>query len=316
MVSNYDVQFAGKGWNAFPCYLSLYDDTWHKVEIIYNSNGSSGSNVLKCLLDGMELRLIDNGITAGIGMFESVLLLGGDGVTIRNYRFENNVTKSSEPSLVVYMLHAITDGLHNTSNVVKTSIGRLQDIIDANNKIGSKYVSLEDVDDFIHRGKTLPDNCYTIIHDDYYYLADTNDPTVNKFRKLYNKYKIRPSFALIMTQITDLQRTSVKLDNSIYSFHIHDYDHLRGLAQRTYNDLVNNIDSALDSFRENFWASTVITQVGGSNDQNVIKILKHKGVSLSFAIGSTTLSRRYNNLALPRVDASDRVNYVYRPNNE
>jgi len=307
MVANYDSQYVGKGWNAFPTFVSLYDDTWHKVEIVYNSNGSIGLDVIAMALDGFVLPYIDKSVTNLGGTFNDTLTLGCSGVTIRNYSFENYVSDFSGTRIEMYMLHDIVDGLYDQSNSPKTSVGRIYEIIKKNKAAGNVYVTFEQISDYLNGSIELPPRCYSIIHDDYHYLADTTSELVNKVRNLYISNGVKPSFAIITTDTKNVDKTIFTEDDSAFNFHPHAYVH-QYLINLSYNELIAEINNMISGFRNLYKAPKYMTYAYGKYDLNIMKILD-KILNIAFLVdsvySSSCISRRSNRIALARRDGSD-----------
>lgn len=315
LVANYDSQVAGKGYNAFPCFVPLFDESYHKIEIIYNNLESK----IHLYIDGYRCYYVDGSFGfEGTGAFDANITIGAAGCVVRDFKFENFVAKTIKPRIIMYMSHFLIDGVRNVSNGAGISLGRLNEIINKNKEIGSYFVDLEQIENYIYGRGTLPEKCWSIIHDDLDYLSNATDLLVKKFRNLYSKHAIKPAFALIMTNNSDTKKNQILLDRDIYNFHLHDVDHTKALHHRTYIDCINAIAGGLLTFRNWLFSTRYYTYPYGGFDINVLKLMEHNGVSLAFAVGSSdgngqSMCARYHNCAQPRSGVDGGVGSVILP---
>jgi len=309
LVANYNSQVIGKGYNAFPCFVTSYDNSFHNIELVFNYSTSN----ISLFIDGFKTRFVDGSFAFNLGgVFDSAVTIGGSGCIIKNFKFENYVTKTSHPKIIVYMAHTITGGVRKLSNGDLISEGRIKEIIRSNNEAESKPVSIEDIESFLYFDKKLPNKGWSIIHDDAAHLSDTTNLIANRIRYIYSKNAVRPSFCLINSSTNLITQQAVLKDKDLHNFHLHDNDHSKGLSARTYTDLLSTITEGLKGFRDLYYSTRYITYPFGMYDINILKLLPHLGVSMAFLAGEHTgknlpICRRYHNLALPRVGIDDKA---------
>lgn len=329
LVGDYSAQSASKGWQAFPCFLSYFDDEWHSINIRYNANKTTFREAFIFLYDGMELSNASTSPTLeGDGKFNAKFTLGGDGILVKDFNFKSYKTKIDEPKIIVCMAHDQSDGVYNPATQNNhITIGRMQWIMDTFSKYGFDFVGLDKIASYINGNldkSQIPEKCYTVIFDDKYYLEDWTNNLSNKFRNLLMRYNAKASFAIAPNAIsTDDKVAAINKDKSIFLFHAH--DHTTPTAENFgYSDFMSHFTSLLLEHRNKIGATNIYTYSGGLYDPNVLHLLASLGICYCSCVGNNTYrivkangtdyitrqtntftSKAYNVLSQPRLSIDD-----------
>lgn len=316
------ADYAGdKGWQAFPFYCHLIDYNFHKIEVVINKHGE-GRRKTYMYYDGQKVMPIDSKITfTQIENYLNTLTLGHADVELKNYLYEEDVVLSSEPFLYMYMLHGVNADV-SAEGPGNSSLRRLKELIDLHKKYGFAYVSIDDIRDWWNGKKELPRKCWSVIHDDMPHLTITENKTpeqtaiINKARRLYHSNGIQAAFALIEDMQTDTGIIEQINKDRFFKFVIHDYDHDVIMPNRTYDDLVEKTDLAIDTHRANHETSVDWVYYGGQFDYNTLKFLSARGMQTAWLVGPNLqntlgcVTKAWYSTSLPRHNGDDQNDIV------
>ena len=292
LVGDYSSQSASKGWQAFPCFLPYYDDSWHQIDIRMDWSKSDIRNALVCLYDGMEMSTTSALATMeGDGKFVADFTLGGEGILVKDLKFKNGVSETDSPKIVVCMTHQQTDGVydpHTTDGYM--TLGRMQWIMSVFKEYGFEFVGLEQIASYIAAGASLPRRCFTIIFDDKYYLADWTNPLASKFRQLLMANCAQASFAIAPSAIdTQAKIDAINADKSIFQFHAHDTTNPTA-DKYGYAEFMSHYRDLFASHRNAIGATNIYTYAGGKYDVNLLHLFRHLGISYCSLVGGNYMS--------------------------
>lgn len=309
--------YNGSNYEAFPSYVMLYDDKWHTAEIYFDASYNSGYDMLRIYIDGYHLRQADNTFSLeGNGFFEGVLTLGGSDIKVRNFKFSENY-KSDIPNIFCVMNHEIADRMEHDSSLPQSdlsiSYNRTKDIIDMANECGLTYVTSSQIRDYFIKGTPLPHNCWTIIHDDYYYLSEHYvgyNSTSAAIKDLYISNSMKVSFGIIALndQLTKSVAMDIRRDKDLFEFLIHDAFSL--VSSQGYTAIKNRIEDNMAAFKSYLWDCDIWVYSGGRNDINTNMMLKYDG-NINLAWWNEmfpyrgSVSKFSNLMSLPRAGMHD-----------
>ena len=292
MVGDYSSQYVSKGWQAFPVFLNYFDDDWHTIEVRYNANMNNSREALTVLYDGLEIsNPTQSPSVSGDGVFSANLIIGGEGILVRNFDYRKYETQLKTPKIVVCMTHAQSDGVYDP-NVADghITLGRMQWILDIFAKYGFEFVGLRDINKYFATKdpSLLPNRCYTVIFDDMYYFEDWDDELASKFRQLLASRNAKASFAIAPYAIdTAEKREAIKRDSGIFEFHYHDSTDLSD--QFGYEEFMQHYSQLFKTIAQAIGSSNIFTYVSGKCDINVIKLMKQLGISYSSIVNKPVI---------------------------
>lgn len=310
LVGDYSSQHEGKGWQAFPCFLSYIDDAVHTIDVRFDGKGDKGYHLISVFLDGKMLSVIDSGYKLGdTANFDAPLTLGGEGIEIIDFSFNAYDLRISHPKISVVMLHNLHEGLWQKDGFGEgniTSLGGIQRIAHKFWENGFSFVPLSAIESYYHNGISLPDRCYTIIHDDYYYLKDTTPGSVsNDFREFYKRNNMKVSFAMIMDEAKEDVISAANKDKDVFEFHLHSVADFTSLG---YEELLLEIREEQQKYRDALGDTNIFTYPYGAHDYNTIKIFSQLGIAFAGIVGNngvTGLTLRNNATSYPRYNGND-----------
>lgn len=278
------ASYNGTDYEAFPSYIMLYDDKWHTAEIYFDANYSSGYDMLRIYIDGYHLRQLDSSFSLeGNGFFDSVLTLGGSDIMVKDFKFSENF-RSDIPNIFCVMNHEIADRTEVDYSLPQSdlsiSYNRTKDIIDMADECGLTYVTSSQIRDYFKDGTPLPHNCWTIIHDDYYYLSEhyaRYNATCASIKDLYIANSMKVSFGIIAlnNQLTQSVAMDIRRDKNLFEFLIHDAYSL--VSKQGYSAIKTRIEDNIEAFKNILWNCDIWVYSGGQNDVNTRMMLKYEG---------------------------------------
>ena len=292
MVGDYSSQYVSKGWQAFPVFLNYFDDDWHTIEVRYNANMNNSREALTVLYDGLEIsNPTASPSVSGDGVFSANLILGGEGILVRNFDYRKYETQLKTPKIVVCMTHAQSDGVYDP-NVADghITLGRMQWVLDIFAKYGFEFVGLSDIKKYFATKdpSLLPNRCYTVIFDDMYYFGDWDDELASKFRQLLASRNAKASFAIAPYAIdTAEEREAIKRDSGIFEFHYHDSTDFAD--EFGYEEFMQHYSQLFKTIAQAIGTSNIFTYVGGKCDVNVIKLMRQLGISYSSIVNKPVI---------------------------
>ena len=271
-------------YEAFPSYVMLYDDKWHTAEIYFDASYNSGYDMLRIYIDGFHLRQADNSYgLEGDGFFDDVLVLGGADILVKDFKFSENY-KSNIPNIFCFMNHEIANRTEFDGSLpsddLSISYDRTKSLIDLADELGLVYVTSSQIKDYYKNGTPLPHNCWTIIHDDYYYLSEHYsgyNPTSERIKSLYQANNMKVSFGIIAmnNQLSEDVAIDIRRDKNIFEFLVHDAFSL--VSRQGYDTISRRITDNLGAFSRYLWDCDIWVYSGGQRDINTEMMLKYEG---------------------------------------
>ena len=285
----------------YPVYIPYIDDSWHKLEVVFDESGIKGRSLLSIFVDGKRLSYIDDSfVLVGDGIFETSAIIGGEGFDLRNFKFENNSTKIASPLIMVDMLHNVSAALSVGGQDV-ISVYEIERIIETYRNHGFKYAPLSLVSEYFNGNIKLEGKYFTLVHDDYFYVS-RNGEIGEMLNRLYKSKNIKADYAIIPEGFTttDAERLSHNLSVSEWSYHSES-----NLGELPYDTLVSKVSSEMLNLEKKIGQVTnTLIYPYGSNTLSTRKTLKHLGFSLASTVGGDFASMANDAMALPRVNRS------------
>lgn len=310
MCGNY-TEYNTPQWDAWPCYISAIDEEWHTIEIRFNKDGNSlgttGNNIMVFILDGKDMRYIDNSFRlTGTGVFQNWLYLGCAGVEIKNFKYDGTTTKTGTPKIITYYGHDMIDSLIGESGTVNFSTGCLQTLIDLHRKYGWTFVGVTEIRDYLNGSskRSIPEKIWTVMQDDQFFLAQNND-VAKKFDVLYRRNNCFAAFPMIdiyyTGQYSDIPN-KCRLAQEMYCFLLHSE---LEYAKHSYQEVLTDIESQYTTYKSHIGDVNMFILAGGSHNMNTSHFIQAKGFAYCGTVDSGYSSKRYYNTTQPRITVRD-----------
>lgn len=292
------------GEDAFPIFFKTIDKKWHRIEVVFDNDKVSGSKYMEMFVDGNPQKWSNiPALNLGTGVFDDYIVIGGNGVEVRNFSYKNNSTKISSPRIVVEMLH-------NIKNEVSSGAGggesqdegnlicaqEIEGIISTYQRNGYKHISLEEVMNYLNGNVELKGKFFCIIHDDDYFVA--NHPLVEK---TYKRHGIKAAFAIINDFMSESEAEHFKKTGNLFQYTLH---HQLGWASVPYSQLCEIMETDISALQDRLSTGTnMAIYPGGGHNLAVQEVLASYGLGYCGIVGSKTgtTSRANDKMAAPRM---------------
>ena len=292
------------GEDAFPIFFKTIDKKWHRIEVVFDNDKVSGSKYMEMFVDGNPQKWSNiPALNLGTGVFDDYIVIGGNGVEVRNFSYKNNSTKISSPRIVVEMLHNIKNEVssgagggesQNEGNLICAQ--EIEGIISTYQRNGYKHISLEEVMNYLNGNVELKGKFFCIIHDDDYFVA--NHPLVEK---TYKRHGIKAAFAIINDFMSESEAEHFKKTGNLFQYTLH---HQLGWASVPYSQLCEIMETDISALQDRLSTGTnMAIYPGGDHNLAVQEVLASYGLGYCGIVGSKTgtTSRANDKMAAPRM---------------
>ena len=305
-------------YDAFPSFVTRVDTKWHSIDILFDPSKSNFLNgLLRFYIDGTESQLIDVSLQKATETKPILqLTIGNTNVPIRNLHYKQGECKILCPKVIVCMMHPVSDDFIDygpSSNT--TQLSRLYELCEYMKSKGFDYAPLTDIVKHFTVDAPINEHVFSIIHDDYYYLAPapekSNLNVIKRWRDAYKSMGIKPSFAIIPYSGTyNIDKPYFEKDNEIAEFHLHDDHYYESL---TYANAVSTIRNTRNLLAADYKDSDIFTWPGGDFNANLRKIFKHEGFCYCSVVGGiskgTGVTKAFDNCTMPRLTVDNRIQF-------
>lgn len=280
------------GVDNFPVFVPYNDDNWHSVDVVFDSSGVKGRDLVSFFFNGMRMNYTDNGCTlTGDGKFNTNVTIGGDGVAVRNLKYTDRCTKIDAPLISIEMLHGIKDEL-SLGGQEKISVSEIERVIAVYKKHGYKHIPLSEISQYMRGDRNLSGKYFCLVHDDYFYKSP-------KLLNLYKGMGCKVCFAIINELLNTDVAEEYKKSSSLFEYAIHSetsYASLKydSLVQKIRNDMAN-LGNKLNSI------TNMLVYPYGATNRGIGKVLFHEGVAVALIVGDNRVSMYCNPMILPRM---------------
>lgn len=293
------------GEDAFPIFFKTIDKKWHRLEVVFDKDGESGT-LIEMFVDGNRQKWSNKipALSSGYsGVFNDYIIIGGSGVEVRNFSFKNNATKISSPRIVVEMLHSIKDEVESgagggesqdAGNLICAQ--EIEGIISTYHRNGYKHISLEEIASYLNGNIELDGKFFCMMHDDDFFVA--NHPLVEK---TYKRYGIKAAFAIINSLMSDNEAEYFKKTSNLFQYTLH---HTLGWADIPYSQLCEIMEIDIPALQNRLSTGTnMAIYPGGGHNLAVMRVIESYGISYCGIVGSQTgtTSRANDKMAAPRM---------------